>query len=112
MGLEQESPLLMGLSAEEASDLLAIAEQRSYETDVLIVGEGTTSDCLFILDDGAVRVEKQDGANSVLLATIDQRGDFFGEMSLIDILPRSANIHAARDSRILAFPKRELTGNE
>jgi len=30
-------------------------------------------------------------------------------MSLIDILPRSANIRAEQNSRILAFPKRELT---
>jgi CRP-like cAMP-binding protein len=30
-------------------------------------------------------------------------------MSLIDILPRSANIRATVDSRILAFPKKELS---
>tara|TARA_B100000686_G_C16468332_1_gene800764 strand:- start:522 stop:635 length:114 start_codon:yes stop_codon:yes gene_type:complete len=30
MGLESESPLLVGLTHEEATDLLGIAEPRSY----------------------------------------------------------------------------------
>ncbi len=109
MGLERDSPLLVGLTDQEAADLLDMAEPRSYGAGLLVVEEGTGSDCLFILENGAVRVEKQDGGNSVLLAVLDQPGDFFGEMSLIDIMPRSADIRAECDSRILAFPKKELT---
>ena len=43
------------------------------------------------------------------LATLGDRGDFFGEMSLIDILPRSANIRTVGQVEILAFHKRGLT---
>jgi len=109
MGLERDSPLLVGLTDEDAADLIGIGEPRSYGAGHLVVEEGTSSDFLFILEEGAVRVEKQDGGNPVLLAVLNQPGDFFGEMSLIDILPRSADIRAECDSRVLAFPKKELT---
>ena len=110
MGPERNSPLLLGLTDDEVAELLGIAERRAYQAGDLVVQEGTTSDCLFIVDEGAVRVEKEDGGKPVLLAILDHPGDFFGEMSLIDILPRSANIRADRETSILAFPKRELTG--
>lgn len=103
------SPLMHGMGEEELQALLSTAERRLYETGERIVEEGTPSDCLFILADGAVDVIKGSDADAVLLSTLDESGDFFGEMSLIDILPRSANVFASGQSRILAFPKKVLT---
>lgn len=103
------SPLLVGLSTDELQALLAISEGRQHAADEIIVHEGTASDCLFVLESGAVQVERQNGAHRVALATLADTGDFFGEMSLIDILPRSADIRALVDTRIMAFPKKQLT---
>ncbi|MDA0336646.1 MAG: cyclic nucleotide-binding domain-containing protein [bacterium] len=103
-------PLLVGLSAEELQSLLAIAESRRHAAGEIIVQEGTASDCLFVLASGAVQVERESGGRRVSLATLNEVGDFFGEMSLIDILPRSANIRATVDSGTLAFPKKQLSG--
>ena len=105
----QASPLLLGLSAEELQVLLGIAELRTYGAGELIVEEGTASDCLFILRQGAVQVEKGMGAAPVVLAVLQDNGDFFGEMSLIDIMPCSATICAQGDAEIFAFPKKSLT---
>ena len=44
-----------------------------------------------------------------MLKTLEERGDFFGEMALIDILPRSASVYSSGETRILAFPKQVLT---
>lgn len=44
-----------------------------------------------------------------MLASFAEPGDFFGEMSLIDIMPRSADIRAPESVVVLAFPKKELT---
>lgn len=104
------SPLLVGLSAEEAGALLGIAEAREYADSERIVAEGSSSDCLFILAEGAVRVEKGAADGVVVLATLQEQGDFFGEMSLIDIMPRSADIRAQGRVRVLAFPKKQLAG--
>ena len=40
-----------------------------------------------------------------MLKTLEERGDFFGEMALIDILSRSASVYSSGETRILAFPK-------
>jgi len=108
--LLRRSPLLLGLAPEELDGLVSTAERRSYRADELVVKEGTVSDCLFVLLKGAVRVERELDGETVTLSTLGDRGDFFGEMSLIDILPRSADIRAAGQVEVLAFPKRELTG--
>ena len=102
------SALCMGMTQQEIGDLLAIAEVRSYGPSELVVAEGTPSDCLFIIEEGTVRIEKGSSAGAVLIATMGQPGDFFGEMSLIDILPRSADVRAQGALRLLAFPKRKL----
>ena len=99
------SPLLVGLAAGDMEALFDLAERRSYKPGDLIVEEGTASDCLFILAGGAVEVLRTADGTPVILAVLDEIGDFFGEMSLIDILPRSADIKAATDVEILAFPK-------
>ncbi len=103
------SPLMHGMGEEELKALLSTAERRLYEAGERIVEEGTPSDCLFILAEGVVDVIKGDAAEAVMLSTLDESGDFFGEMSLIDILPRSANVYASGQARILAFPKKVLT---
>ena len=65
--------------------------------------------CSSLLADGTVEVVKGDGDQAVILNTLEERGDFFGEMSLIDILPRSANVYAGGEAKILAFPEQVLT---
>ena len=57
-----------------------------------------------------MQVEREAGGRRITLARLDEPGDFFGEMSLIDILPRSADIRAVVDPRVLAFPKKQLSG--
>ncbi|MFP6643326.1 MAG: cyclic nucleotide-binding domain-containing protein [Candidatus Latescibacterota bacterium] len=103
------SPRLVGLSSDELQTLLAIGEQRQHAVDEVIVREGRASDCLFVLEEGAVQVEREAGGRRITLARLDEPGDFFGEMSLIDILPRSADIRAVVDT-VLAFPKKQLSG--
>ena len=103
------SPLLVGLTDEELTGLLGIAESRAWADGDLIVQEGAASDCLFVIEQGAVSVQRQVDGGVVELARLDEPGAFFGEMSLIDILPRSADIRAAGEARILALPKQQLT---
>ena len=103
------SPLMHGMGEEQLSALLSTAERRIYEPGDRIVKEATPSDCLFVLADGTVEVVKGDGDQAVILNSLEERGDFFGEMSLIDILPRSANVYAGGEAKILAFPKQVLT---
>ena len=68
--------------------------------------QSDSSTDLYIVLEGAVRASllNQEG-QELVLATFD-KGDFFGEMSLLDGKPRSATMIAAEDS-ILGMLKRE-----
>ena len=66
---------------------------RSYQDGELIVAEGDDTRDMFVIQSGAVRISKQVGERAMELATLRQ-GDFFGEMSLLESLPRDASAHA------------------
>ena len=104
-----DSPLLLGLMEQELAALFAFADRQAYQTGDLIVREGAPSDCLYILVSGVLEVARMSEGNPVVLATLTKSGSFFGEMSLVDTLPRSADIRAKTHAEIVAFSKRDLT---
>ena len=104
-----DSPLLLGFMEQELAALFAFADRQAYQTGDLIVREGSPSDCLYILVNGVLEVVRMSEGNPVVLATLTKSGSFFGEMSLVDTLPRSADIRAKTHAEIVAFSKRDLT---
>ena len=81
--------------------------ERDYAAGETIIREGDTSTEMFIIQEGKVAVTKRIGENEVFLATL-QRGDFFGEMSLLESLPRNATVRALTQTRLVAIRAGEL----
>ena len=53
-------------------------------TDIQVCRAGDTGDAMFLIEQGRVRISiKDEDGNEITLAEL-ARGDFFGEMSLID----------------------------
>ncbi|MEK0448246.1 MAG: Sensor protein ZraS [Verrucomicrobiota bacterium] len=72
----------------------------SYRSNEIIFRDGDPGDCLFLVCEGSVRISKTGrGGNQETLGFI-QKGDFFGEMALVDGQPRSAQACASEDSVI------------
>jgi signal transduction histidine kinase len=63
--------------------------------DAVIFCEGEAGDCLYVVHDGAVRISKAGRGGTQETLGFILAGDFFGEMALIDGLPRSARATAA-----------------
>lgn len=83
-----------GLSAKELRLLAAFSKEELYNREDLIFREGDAGDKLYIILDGKVRITKHiPGAGEEALAILE-KGDFFGEMALIDNEPRSADAKA------------------
>ena len=72
-----------------------------------IVREGEPGAEMFIIQEGKVAVTKKIGDTDVFLATLE-RGDFFGEMSLLESQPRSATVRALVPTRLVAVRAGEL----
>lgn len=72
---------------------------------------------MYILLEGAVELRKEVQGAEIVLKTIDQKNDFFGEMALIDGKPRSATAVAVKPTRLIpvdinAFEKMVLTNGK
>ena len=65
-----------------------------------IIKEGTLSDCAYIIESGRVQVSKTLSNGEEQVIGILEENDIFGEMSLIDSLPRSATVLALEDCTI------------
>lgn len=76
--------------------------ERSYADGELIVREGEDSRDMFVIQSGSVRISKSVGDRELELAIL-HRGDFFGEMSLLESLPRDASARAVGDARLLVI---------
>ena len=96
-------PLFGGVAQ---ADLAAIGEHAievDFPTDHVIARQGEIGTGLFIVIEGAVRVVR-DGQELARLGA----GDFFGEMSVIDGLPRVAQVVATEPTRCLALASWEF----
>ncbi len=67
-----------------------------YAAGQVIIEEGMTGDTMFAVKEGTVEIFHKDK----LLDTVGE-GEFFGEMALVDPLPRSAKAIAQTDCKLV-----------
>lgn len=98
-----------GLSAAEMKLLATFSSEERFREGSMIFREGEKGDKLYIVLDGRVRISKFiPGVGEEALAVLD-RGDFFGEMALIDDKPRSADAKAHEvDATVLSIDRATL----
>jgi CRP-like cAMP-binding protein len=98
-----------GLSAAEMKLLATFSSEERFRAGSLIFREGDAGDKLYIILEGRVRISKFiPGVGEEALAVLD-RGDFFGEMALIDAKPRSADAKAHEsDATVLSIDRATL----
>jgi len=85
-------PELEGL-AQNTSDVFVRAGE-------LIVGQGEVGDRYFAIADGTVEVLRDNVCQNTLC-----RGDGFGELALIDEVPRTATVRAVTDTTLVAIER-------
>lgn len=96
-------PLFKNLAYAELLRVVGIAETQSYPAGSRIVTEGDETDAIFVSTAGAVEVVKAGQQLAVLPA-----GSLFGEIGLLAKTPRSADVVATEDLRVVRIPRAEL----
>lgn len=72
----------------------------SFKKGELIFAEGDLGSEMFIIQSGKIRIFKNiDGFDQTL--TVLEKGDFFGEMSILEGMPRSASAEAEEDCDLI-----------
>jgi len=94
--------LFSQLSPAELAIVEGLLHQREYLADEVIFDEGEEGQAIYIIQDGEVLLCQQGEADAGHIATLGV-GDFFGDMALLDNLPRAAQARALKQARLAAF---------
>jgi len=104
----QGMPLFAGLSNRELQTIAQITKQRRYDRYQVIIKAGDRGTALFLLTSGAVRVTVGGSLGKELILGVLYPHDFFGEMALLDGLPRSATVTALEESEVLVISQKDF----
>ncbi|MRR55634.1 MAG: Crp/Fnr family transcriptional regulator [Deltaproteobacteria bacterium] len=101
-------PFFSTLSREESDQVEQIIRKRSFFREQVVLNEEDTARFMYIIYSGKVRVVKKgdDGREQILC--IHKKGDFFGEMSLLDGETEPATIIAHEDAIIGLLNKNDF----
>jgi len=91
-------PFFTDLDEKKRKSIASQGKEISYKAGDTIVEEGSMGVGFYLILDGKAEVRK----GSKVLATLG-KGQFFGEMSLIDEQPRSADVLAVSQARCWAL---------
>ena len=98
-------PLFAGLSRRELEIVERIAHERSYGPRETIFNEGDPGVGFYVIRKGQVCIVTENP--ETLLGELSE-GDFFGEIAILNDMPRSASARAKTPCSILAFFKSDL----
>ncbi len=106
--LLQEVPLFGGLDEDDLKRIALLVTEKLHPKESVVVSVSDPADALFMLADGEVKVSLwSDSGREIILGTLEA-GNFFGEMSLVDGEPRSANVTCTTDALILRLGRKDF----
>ena len=88
--------LFRAVSEEDLKSILGIMTVEQFEAGEIVLIEGEATNDLIILREGTVEVYVSRGDEKVHITNLGPQS-YFGEMSVFDDYPRSANVRAVND---------------
>ena len=95
-------PMFGGLRPEYLEMLAKLANVRTYKKSEVVIKQGEPGTGLFIIVTGSVAItsKSRPGMPDLMLANMG-KGEFFGDMSLIDGYSRSATVTTTAECQVL-----------
>jgi CRP/FNR family transcriptional regulator, cyclic AMP receptor protein len=95
-------PLFNAASPETVEWLMSIAVEHEYPAGRAVLMEDAWGNAVYFVESGWVKVRRHVGENVATLAILG-RGDFFGEMAVLDESPRSTDVVALSSVKLLSI---------
>jgi len=96
-------PVLAGVDEPALQFLGGMAAEGSFAAGTVIVREGEPGDRIFFVREGRVQVVKEKAGEAAVQLAEFGPGDFFGEMSLVESVVRSASVVALEPTRVFTL---------
>jgi CRP/FNR family transcriptional regulator, cyclic AMP receptor protein len=102
------TPFFGGLSDASLDLLVSMLAERRFEVGATVVAEGEPGRSMFIVHAGKLEVSRRaDSEHAIHIADLEP-GDFFGEMTLIEMQNRSATVVVESPTVLYELTARQL----
>ena len=102
------TPLFGGLTDASLDLLVTMLVECRFDTGATIVAEGEPGRSMFIVQSGQLAVSKRASSGRVIPISTLRPGDFFGEMTLIEMQNRSATVVAESETVLYELTAQKL----
>ncbi|EMC92480.1 hypothetical protein BAUCODRAFT_116124 [Baudoinia panamericana UAMH 10762] len=99
----EEVPLLSSLTPYERSKIADALETTKFPAGTTIIREGDVGDKFYILESGQAEARKRGEGEKVL--RVYGKGDYFGELALLDERPRAASVLSVSEVKVATLGK-------
>lgn len=96
-------PLFSDLPLEELTELGKLAEKRRYRAGDVVFFKGDSGQFMYLILKGRVNVVITDETGGEIILSQFAEGEYFGEMSALDDMPRSADVVTTEESEFLVI---------
>jgi CRP-like cAMP-binding protein len=101
-------PFFSDLSPDETENIERMLSKRHFHKDQIVLSEEDTTSYMYLVFAGKVRVVKLNDDGREQIISIHKKGDFFGEMSLLDGKTAPATIIAHDDAVVGLLHKNDF----
>lgn len=102
------TPFFGGLSETSLDLLVSMLVERRYEAGATVVAEGEPGRSLFIVHSGRLEVSRRADQSRIIHMAALEPGDFFGEMTLLEMQNRSATVVVESPTVLYELTARQL----
>jgi CRP/FNR family transcriptional regulator len=108
LGILENIPIFSCLMPDEKSRLSQIIKEKHYKRNAIILMEDDSKNFMYIIFSGKIKVVRVNPEGKEQILVIRKRGDFFGEMTLLDGKSQPATIVAMDDTAVGLISKNDF----
>lgn len=101
-------PIFSELDSDTLGKIVKSGITQTFKKNSIILSEEESGSALFVIVEGKVKVSRSSGDDKEVILAILNESDFFGEMSLLDGMARSATVTAIEDSKLFIIQRTEF----
>ena len=96
------------LAAQDTDKLTQHSTIRTYPANTILISEGDSTDSLFVVLEGKVKVFASEQHGKEVILNILGPGEYFGELALLDEQPRSASVKTLAPTKVMVITKNDF----